>query len=475
MNKVFTFFVPIRLPPHVHPPPRALRSRRCELYATERARGTELARIQGKTEGTFCEAGEGAVGRAMRDPRGFDLCANIHDLDDATLTTTTPDCFDVKNIVCCRVEGGVVELGTTNHLCSIHISGACPCAQYAGRHPGKQDRSLSVGDHRRHSPLSSSIITSQTHANNQLNQQLGDLLGLFDRWHGPASPPTTPTTLRGDGSGNGNRNWNVNGNGNGNGNRNGTVMNTSAVTTPPPPSAPRQPPRRVRSLSDIFRDLRGTQRGASTAEAGRGGSGSESWPRRGNSLASPAPAVQWDTSARRTRMRHSSFCDLRALHSNNGGGDDGDARGRGVGVGVGGGGGGRGDGVSSSGDRASSPPERRHSESEKLHMAGERFMVVAKFASVHHFIRDVNEVFGRVRWESPPAKPSPPVKPSPPIVVKDNARPAPRRKPPALDDMETGESRGFEHPEYSAVLPSDSRRLQDWSPQTSPRQMVAGC
>jgi hypothetical protein len=26
----------------------------------------------------------------------------------------------------------VRELGTTNDLCSIHISGACPCAQYQG-------------------------------------------------------------------------------------------------------------------------------------------------------------------------------------------------------------------------------------------------------------------------------------------------------------------------------------------------------
>jgi|Transcript_6962 hypothetical protein len=47
----------------------------------------------------------------MTDPRGFDLCVNIDDMDDATLArpaesgTLNPD---IKSIVCCRVKGGVV-------------------------------------------------------------------------------------------------------------------------------------------------------------------------------------------------------------------------------------------------------------------------------------------------------------------------------------------------------------------------------
>lgn len=53
---------------------------RLELYATERLRGAELSRMKHGHGGTFCEPGQGAVGRAMRDPRGFDLVANTHDM-----------------------------------------------------------------------------------------------------------------------------------------------------------------------------------------------------------------------------------------------------------------------------------------------------------------------------------------------------------------------------------------------------------
>jgi len=71
-------------------------------------------------------------------------------------------------------------------LCSIHISGACPCAKYIATVSVRHRRlsgSLHEGINRRHSLLSSSITNSDTHVGNQMHAQLGDLLGLFDRWN----------------------------------------------------------------------------------------------------------------------------------------------------------------------------------------------------------------------------------------------------------------------------------------------------
>jgi hypothetical protein len=198
------------------------------------------------------------------------------------------------------------------------------------------------------------------------------------------------------------------------------------------------------------------------------------------SLASPAPAVQQDTSAattRRCKKAAASFSDLRALNSGNGNGNnnsgdgDGDAGGRGGRNGGGGGGG----GASSSGGGRAKSPWRRNSESGKLNLAGQRFVVVAKFPSVHHFIRDTNEVFSRVRWESSPSKPSPSI-PIAAAADKRSGSGAPRRRYSADVDRHHSEDPAGESPS-SAIQNDASHRIhqEHWSPQTSPRAMVRGC
>jgi|AntAceMinimDraft_1070359.scaffolds.fasta_scaffold29549_1 hypothetical protein len=142
------------------------------------------------------------------------------------------------------------------------------------------------------------------------------------------------------------------------------------------------------------------RQGAAAAEAAEEEEGHRDVLRSERLSASPAPAVQYDTGSGSRRSRNantntSSLSDHHSLNHNppskGGGGEDG-----GGGGGAGGGGQrGQGGGGESRGD-VSAPLARRHSESDESgrpRFVGQRFVVVANFTSVHHFIRDANKVF----------------------------------------------------------------------------------
>ena len=322
--------------------------RRCVLLAGERVPDTELARIQRRD--LFCEPGEGPVGRALRDPRGVDFCANIDDLDDATLPNTTEHRTRPKHIVCCRVEGGVVEMGTTKNLCSIHISGTCRCALLPTRRLTRND---SPADARRHSPLRMGVTSARAQQRNKMAEDLDNLLGLFDQW------------------------------------------GTRALGTPPPsPGARGTPPPSLGARTRVATGESATQgtavnasevwkiRGASSLRSNTFTLGSTTirgetqgrMRKRANSFskhshrqlrpvmtASPAPALQ-ETRVRRTRR--ASYDDARFER----------------------------EGKSLFGG------QRRLSE-DSSNFSESSFAVVAKFQSVNHFIRDTQELFGKVRWK----------------------------------------------------------------------------
>ena len=155
-------------------------------------------------------AGEGAVGRALVDPRGFDLCSHVGALNETTFSRQKEAATDcINHVVCCRVKGGVVELGTSGMLCPRHISGACPCAASMATMPNLQRprHSDPIGYR---SPLrrssGSAILREETERLNteleraKFKSTMDSLIDIFDEmWFGgsetlqlEASPTSAP-------------------------------------------------------------------------------------------------------------------------------------------------------------------------------------------------------------------------------------------------------------------------------------------
>ena len=125
---------------------------RCVFHAADCVEKEEAATLR---QVRF-HPGRGAVGRAMRDRRGFDLCANLADMDETTFAKQELVAErGTRNVVCCRVRGGVLELGTAGDLCPVHISGACPCASITPVAPRRAsfEASLNNDNEHRRSPL----------------------------------------------------------------------------------------------------------------------------------------------------------------------------------------------------------------------------------------------------------------------------------------------------------------------------------
>lgn len=236
---------------------------RCVFHAADCVEKEEAATLR---QVRF-HPGRGAVGRAMRDRRGFDLCANLADMDETTFAKQELVAErGTRNVVCCRVRGGVLELGTAGDLCPVHISGACPCASITPVAPRRAsfEASLNNDNEHRRSPLrvgsSNERAWREIEARAREGAELDSLLGLFDAWHGGGQRPSHP----------------------------------DASPSPPPAPSPAEAGRRRRRSSGSGSDVGFPGEGRNAAQERTQSSPPPKWG------AEPAPAVQ---SPRRRRRR----------------------------------------------------------------------------------------------------------------------------------------------------------------------------